>query len=483
MRLRFLGLMGLCLCGLVPHLVFAQETTSTEAINIAAPLILQMADGSFYHPTSGFMAPTREELLNKLGISHTTTSTATTSTAPITAAIDSSSTAPLMANQFPLKQAIERAQTLLGEQKKSQTPPLKVTLAIWQPDTDAIEFKEFPFQKKMNLLEQEKILLASWVPLDQGVVVALTYPLVKTVAVSKKRSKTSVEYVVYTPYAKALHTDSMVAWGKQVLDDYIKSAYEELRQSGVHSRAFPDRLMADVIDPALVKSIIMIEHLDNRSLTEKNALALEPFFVTLAANEERAYAYARSRVGAAGLAQFMPATYRLLARRSDVDLEKDFTEGTRNAPTAIKAQVVYLDAALAEFSPSLRVGEINEYLAAAYNAGTARVRRAIAAWGDDWSESRSNHLQSLKQQHRALDQSIASIKAKIKKAKNATVLKPLKQQIKSVQKEHDRVATQEVRDKKASLPSETVFYVKKYRQVEPLIKETQAVIMETSQKQ
>jgi len=474
MRLRFFGLVGLCLCGLVPHLVFAQEKV----------LILQMGDGSFYNPPSGLIAPTRDELLNKLRMSNTTTSVAATSTVPV---VTPSSTTPIITDQFPLKQAIERAQSLLEDHLASSTAgtikstaKLTVTLAVWHPDTNEIELNELPFSKRSKVLEQEKALSALLPKNDSRLVVAITYPLVKTVRLSKKYSRTTVEYVVYTPYAKALHTPEMVAWGAHVLDTYIETAYAELRQSGVRSRAFPDRLMVDAVDPDLVKAIIMIEHLDPRSLAEKNAIALEPFFVTLAANEEKAYAYARSRVGATGLAQFMPATYQRLARRDDVELVKDFSTGARDAQSAIKAEIVYLDTALADLPSNVRS---NEYLAASYNAGSARVRRAVAVWNEAWAESRAQHLQNLKGQAQTNRRTIAELKQKIKKQKSTATIKQLRQQLVTVQTDSRQILAQQNQTRHTSLPLETVYYVKKYRQVAPLIKETRLAIVETSQKQ
>lgn len=118
-------------------------------------------------------------------------------------------------------------------------------------------------------------------------------------------------------------------------------------------------------------------------LARARSMALEPAYVYgLMRQESRFIADARSRAGAAGLMQLMPATARWIAKKIGLT---DFHPGQiTDSATNINLGMAYLKLALDEFSGSLPLA------AAAYNAGPARARawrRAPALETAIWIEN------------------------------------------------------------------------------------------------
>ena len=74
-------------------------------------------------------------------------------------------------------------------------------------------------------------------------------------------------------------------WINYYFENKIKAVYSELRNNGVKSYAYPKELLADTLDPALVKVIIAIEHVSASQLLNNDHYDyLSQFYVTLAAN-------------------------------------------------------------------------------------------------------------------------------------------------------------------------------------------------------
>jgi hypothetical protein len=97
------------------------------------------------------------------------------------------------------------------------------------------------------------------------------------------------------------------------------------------------------------------------------------------------------------MAQFIPSTYNTLVKsRPGLGLIKDFKAGMGDHHNALKAEVAYLDECLADMPRSVRDSvRVNPLaaatvMAASYNGGSVRVRKAIANWGEDWDQSHTN---------------------------------------------------------------------------------------------
>jgi hypothetical protein len=394
----------------------------------------------------------------------------------------------------PLRDAVTRGRALIAAKiqaeaaklKKPRTvtstdSPVNVTLAVWHAQTGEVQLvnlvksgtKVKPDDDtdlsisvgRSNGVNSEFVVAGT----DDSYVVAAQLPIYKEKWLTKKKKVYEVTDVVYSPYSSKLDTADTVAWGRDTLNGYVNDVYAELRESDVKSRAFPGRLLADVIDPDLARAIVLIEHLSPQSMQGDPTGAAESVLVTMALNQEDTYAYSRSTAGAMGLVQFIPSTYKLIAKRAELQLNPNFEQGMSDPHNAIKAEVAYLDASLADMPLSVRdllyvnPSRVAEYLAAAYNGGDTRVRKAIATWGETWSADHSAEVASLSAQHNSLASQIKSLKAQVKKAKTATVAKKLKNDLYLAQKKYNSVTATLTADQSGTLRVETVGYVQKLR--------------------
>jgi len=174
--------------------------TFTEEV-LQTPVILQMADGRFYHPATGKMATTREELLAGLGLTGTLPRLDAVST---TIALASSTTTTLPV--FPLRTAIEEGRARLRlevgtstvESFTALTQKVVVTFAIWDPAAsstvttagDVIATTSIRLiEKTITIQDLQKKGIRSIIASlkDKGTVVAVYYPLITETTVKKPR--------------------------------------------------------------------------------------------------------------------------------------------------------------------------------------------------------------------------------------------------------------------------------------------------------
>ncbi len=368
------------------------EVTSTVvAVSAVSPTILKMADGRFYHPASGLIMADENAMRAQLGI-------------PVP-----------VENALPVVlQAVYRAQTELEKQITAegkgarypmgvvgQDAPRAVVLAVWNKSTDAIAYvNATKTGKDLNIEGGSpvgiKVRLANWINTDyvtndpNHIIVAVRYPIFHEIKKGTKVVEYSVEEAVYTPYNGTLATSEVMVEGERVLDEYIAKAVEELNQKRVGSRALSGKTVTDTISSDLVKALIIVEHTNSSSLRSNPGAAVGQVFATVALNPGEAYNYSGSSAGALGLAQFIPSTYNRLAKRTELDLKPNFEAGMRDHQNAIKASFAYLDAVLGELPAEAKNlasddPRLFEYLAAAYNGGSSKVKRAISIWDDQIS--------------------------------------------------------------------------------------------------
>lgn len=373
--------------------------------------VFQMKDGRYYQPSTGIMATSTEAF----GISAVSSTVADVAT---------STPAVVPEESFPLLRAVERGQQTLreaialagtGKLRTEKTEPdwRRVTLAIWNPKTDGIRLvtadkkgtdlravKDGGDISDIDVTYANGLNSSFKIAGSAGeVAVAIRYPIYTARAISKKKKVYDTQEVVYTPYSPALATPQMIEEGKRWFDATIANVYATVKAKGVRSRAFPDKLVADTLDPALVKSIILIEHLDVGSL-KLNAPQLNPLYVTLATNKDASFGYSRSAVGALGIVQFMPKTYAAVAKWQAYGLDANFETGMRNAKNAMTAEVAYLDYLLACLpketiaSYATNKNTVHEYVAAAYNGGATRAVKAMAAWEENLDPAERLHVRT-----------------------------------------------------------------------------------------
>lgn len=210
-----------------------------------------------------------------------------------------------------------------------------------------------------------------------------------------RAGKNRFEEVVYTPYSPEIDTLQVRKLGLDYLRDQIEEAYADLKARRVRLNGF-ERLGSDIspVEVSLVLSII--EHIDPlRFITcEKGQeLALVREVLTIiGANTTEAYAYSKSPAGARGLFQFIPDTYKRIARKyARAGLNRDFVEGCTDHVNAAKASLLLFDADL-DSLPAHRMAairhnirETGRYLAAAYNCGAARVHASATRCRNEWT--------------------------------------------------------------------------------------------------
>lgn len=291
----------------------------------------------------------------------------------------------------------------------SKNVGLKVKLALWQENTSQLTYVTVvKGTGKVTSVERSSPYDVT-LRRDNGVnsefvvpghpelhVAALKMPVFIDLG-SARHPKWRLDNVVYTPYGDWLNTPAVVAAGEAYISSNLAAVYDELRSLGVTSRAFPGRSLADSIDPAVVRSILAIEHVNVTTLVRGSiAQYLNMFLATVAVNEHVAYAYARSSASATGLVQFIPSTYALVARRrADLGLNRSFTQAMTDPYNAIKAQVALLDINLTTLPAEVRQRyagnnrELGALVAAMYNGGSTRVLRALKAWGSAWADDHS----------------------------------------------------------------------------------------------
>lgn len=396
----------------------------------------------------------------------------------------------------PLLSAVATARQLLqtelatraGVQKKKTVSvkpgTLDIVLAIWNNTTNSVALVNATKSgKKISLrgvdlpiqVVRENGLSTRYKITDgMNIVVGEIYPTYTQRTVKRKKVY-DLKEIVYVPPSEEFFTPSTYAAGSDYLSFLIQDAYSELRTKQIFSVAFPDKKVADVIDPFLIKSIIVSEHTSPQSLLRGDSEGtMEAFLVNLAINQDDAYDQSLSTAGAVGLAQFIRSTYALMVKkRPAYALIPDFVTGMRNHQNAIKAQVALLDSDLSTmpqdiknmYASGLPAG--GEFLAAAYNGGAARVKAAWAAWGEKWAENRGAEIIRLSNQSASLKSEVTLLKRKIKKSTTAKVAS-FKKTLAQKQATLGQTNAQLAELKKVSLRQETVWYVAKVQKLQEM---------------
>ena len=186
--------------------------------------------------------------------------------------------------------------------------------------------------------------------------------------------------IVYVPYSSALKDKTLIAVGRQFLNDHVREAFKELSEAGVGSKAFPGRLVTETMSEAFVKNIFLTEQTDPKMMitsSDGGKELVERVFIRLGANGEKAFRYTVSRTGASGLGQIMPGTYASMFKGySSAQLIKNVDIGRVDVKNGIKATALVLDDHLAGVKRR------------AYAGGSAARRRFDALTTDKLEEAR-----------------------------------------------------------------------------------------------
>ncbi|HTC84443.1 MAG TPA: hypothetical protein VK683_08805 [Rhizomicrobium sp.] len=195
------------------------------------------------------------------------------------------------------------------------------------------------------------------------------------------RTKDSYQEAVYTAYSPELDTKTMRTAGMDYLRHLQRLAYDRIKDHDVRSHVAPNLTVADKIPTSTVLRLMITEHIDPLHMKYVGIeQCVHEVLVTIAANREHAYAYAKSSAGARGLPQFMEDSYEMVRENyPKALLEPDFERGMSDLHNAILASVLLLDLELTQlprdflrrFSDSSQ--QVASFLAAGYNRNPAHV--------------------------------------------------------------------------------------------------------------
>ena len=195
------------------------------------------------------------------------------------------------------------------------------------------------------------------------------------------RAKGGYEEAVYTAYAPELDTKTMRDAGLDYLRHLERLAYNRVNDHDVRSRTAPAMTVAQRIPRDMVLRLMITEHVDPLHMKFVGIeQCVHEVLITIAANQDKAYAYARSSAGALGLPQFMETSYHMVRDNYPAArLEPDFNLGMTNLHNAMLASLLLLDLELTELPQSAlkRFTESSKqlaaYLAAGYNRNPVNV--------------------------------------------------------------------------------------------------------------
>jgi hypothetical protein len=222
-----------------------------------------------------------------------------------------------------------------------------------------------------------------------GKVLAVKYPVLNEG--NRFGPGEAVIEAIYTPYSREIASDEVIARGISVQGGFIEKAYARLKERRVFSRAFPGKLVVDVVPRDVLTVLLMNEHIDPSLFTSPGHARnlVEQVLTVIATNNEKAYAYSVSSAGARGLVQMIPSTYSLLLNRyPSAGLFSSFAHGMSDPTNAVMAQVLLCDA---DWQTIRTRGEIpgekiGPYLAAAYKGGVGRVLSIMSQGEEEWMD-------------------------------------------------------------------------------------------------
>ncbi len=197
------------------------------------------------------------------------------------------------------------------------------------------------------------------------------------------RSNGGWEPAVYTAYAPELDTAKMRAHGMEYLRLQERRSYNYLTSHDVRSRVAPEETVAATIPRSMVLRLMITEHIDPARMKYVGIeQCIHEVLITVAANREKAYAYARSSAGALGIVQFIEPSYHMVRENYPrAPLEPHFDTAMRDQRNAVMASVLHMDLQLAHLPADYlkrftdSTYHLTAFLAAGYNRNVVRVVR------------------------------------------------------------------------------------------------------------
>jgi hypothetical protein len=161
-----------------------------------------------------------------------------------------------------------------------------------------------------------------------------------------------------------------------------------LRAANIRSRAFPDKLLADIVPAEVITTLAVIEQTDDADFRTKGDDAFNEVLSQYGLKREEAYRYSVSRAKAIGPMQFTNrrgnGTYSLVVRRCPAArIDPDFERGATNLLNVMKAAICLFDIELLQMRAEIRdayrdnMKVLGIFPVAAYNGGPRNVTRLM----------------------------------------------------------------------------------------------------------
>ncbi|MDO8522872.1 MAG: hypothetical protein Q7S12_01110 [bacterium] len=195
------------------------------------------------------------------------------------------------------------------------------------------------------------------------------------------------EEIIYSPYAPDLYDEESILKGADFLFNEIVAVKLELQNKGVPSRAYPDKLLSEIIENDYLFNLAHNEQMDHGKFEADANLTAEEISIEYALNGKNAFRWIASEKYARGSFQFTNngrgknlGTYDYVVREcTRADLIKDFTAGTQDLRNMIKAAICLLDLELSKMPKEVRdlylvdyrIGSV--YPSICYNGGCGKA--------------------------------------------------------------------------------------------------------------
>ncbi len=208
-----------------------------------------------------------------------------------------------------------------------------------------------------------------------------------------------VRNIVYVPYSDGLLASEVWEKGSADMNKIVDTARNILNERRVYSKAFPDKLITEVLPKEFYLRRPVLEQSDLGEFILDPDNTVKRFLVILGTNGNKAWSETCNKSGACGLYQFTDngksGTYRTVAKKyPEAKLISDFEAGASDQVNSAMAAMLLDDLNLAELKKRYGAKIINdpkleEYLAASYNGAPrwvyksldATLSKNVAEWG------------------------------------------------------------------------------------------------------
>ncbi len=241
---------------------------------------------------------------------------------------------------------------------------------------------------------------------EHRVVVGLKYAMVDAATRKKPFSITSVIYVPHSDELMAV--PQLIDRGLAYIREQEQRVKDDLRSRSVHSKAFPEMLIADAMDanPGAypLQQLLPIEHMDMGEFILDPEWTARRVYMVIGANGPRFASHTCSPAKACGPQQFMPASYRIVRDGfASAGLIRDVDAGRRDGFNSMKAAALLLDIQLKQLiamhgQSIIHDARLSELQIAGYNTGASRTGRvygiALAKSLLEWTDARGKRCSS-----------------------------------------------------------------------------------------